>query len=385
MTTVQDERKKAKALSCLHIVKTIPSVEEFPTTKVVWDDGGEERKCILKSTDCSSVEHLLVALKDFEKKRRKYGWNGAARFDRWDESLDDTATDLWELAVDAGTGAHTEAEFYASIRRMILKMAGDDCHANFVNYLKNLKKPHNMDTFSFQTRLEILLGYKSRLPLSDGSAAPAFTDLEQREIVLKTYPSNWIANFDNSGQRVTNATLTMIRQYMVTQHANEVMEKAVSGPKKRKGDSRCGRDTKRPYGRGDSYNNNYPYRGDGGRGYGTRGRGYEGRGGRGRGSGGYYGGRGSGRFGGNNYRGGYHGGRGLNNNQWQPRSQYGGDQQHGGGRGNPGNYFNEMNHANDSSDSRNVQQPQGGGQQRGYGNFYNEQQQGQNGPTVNRY
>ena len=65
---VQDERKKAKALSCLHIVKTIPSVEEFPTTKVVWDDGGKERKCTLKSTDCSSVEHLLVALKDFEKK-----------------------------------------------------------------------------------------------------------------------------------------------------------------------------------------------------------------------------------------------------------------------------------------------------------------------------
>ena len=239
-----------------------------------------------------------------------------------------------------------------------------------------------MDTFAFQTRLEILLGYKSRLPLADGSAAPGFTDLEEREIVLKTYPATWIANFDNSGQRASSSTLATIRQYMVTQHANELMDKATQ--KKRKSDSRRGPDPKRrgSYG-GYGYS---PFRG-GGRGYGGRGRGYEGRGGRGRGYGSYDG-RGRGRFGGGAYRGRYRGGyQGRGPNQWQNRSQYGGDQsQYGGGRGDQGNYYNDSNNNNQSvPDGR---QHPSGGYQRGHGNYYNDQndqQQGRNGPTGNRY
>ena len=141
--------------------------------------------------------------------RHKHGLTAGNQFDCSDKSRDDMANDLWEAVVDAGTGANLEAEFYASIQQMILKMAGNDCHANFVNYLK-ASRNLTIWTHFLCRQLEILLGYKSCLPLSNGSEAPALTNLEQHEIVLKTYLADWISNFDNSGQRMTYTTLTTI-------------------------------------------------------------------------------------------------------------------------------------------------------------------------------
>ena len=218
--TVFELREQAKKKSPLLLDSSLV-IAEIPLAKVEFQrDDGSYGTVKVPSSDYSSVENIIYCYQEFVEVARVKGWIGANRDDKYRETLNGTARELWDAAVAEGPNNHQEATFRENIRTVLRNIAGLGSYDRLIEYMEKAKKPYKMSPAMVSRRLSTLCRVAPLFLQEDGSEGPEITELKQKRLLLSMMPNDWISKFEDSGATVAESSIAQIVRYMTNHWAS---------------------------------------------------------------------------------------------------------------------------------------------------------------------
>lgn len=173
---------------------------------------GEVVKLEIPKFNNESDEYLLLTLREFNDMTVTYDLftllNGSKVYDRFRRCLSGDALDTWNGLIVGKTKDSTN--FKTAQLELVETLIGDEAHDDQVEYLKDTRKPHDMDVSKWIQRMKTINSY---LPtLKDG--ASSLTEVQLVKIITKNVPKAWKTQFklaDGHKSRTTIEALKKLR------------------------------------------------------------------------------------------------------------------------------------------------------------------------------
>ena len=171
---------------------------------------GEVVKLEIPKFNNESDEYLLLTLREFNDMTVTYDLftllNGAKVYDRFRRCLSGDALDTWNGLIVGKTKDATN--FKTAQLEMVETLIGDEAHDDQVEYLKDTRKPHDMDASKWIQRMKTINSY---LPtLKDG--ASSLTEIQLVKIITKNVPKAWKTQFKLADGHKSRTTIEALRK-----------------------------------------------------------------------------------------------------------------------------------------------------------------------------
>lgn len=92
-------------------------------------------------------------------------------------------------------------------------------------YMQRVKKPNNMAPAEFIEHMLALFRYSVYLTLEDSNEPDPGPDVQQRQMIVSTFPDAWVENFRNAGLTLATTDIPAVVNYLQTQAARETSRK----------------------------------------------------------------------------------------------------------------------------------------------------------------